>query len=594
MGASHIAQARRVFDAGVLASGIPVAGAAADRDDDYATKAFRRATELVPEMADAWLGRIMAGDTSTEVFFNLYKHRRSLSVEQRRLGLLPHTIAGRFSTGLYIDYPLTGPTEAVAAYACAMVGAHEFDAALEALDSAESSERAPIVDYARGYLHFRTQRWTDVLSALAGVAEWTDDHMTAAANVMVGTACAQLGLFGEAVKRLQAAETGPIPAARTAAMFTRGLCLRETGREDEARAVFETVYAQSPGFADNAKALGDPRFRIVVTSSEVIDSRTDRWDPASVPADDAPSVGTGDGSLLADAQAELDRQIGLDAVKTQVGKLRSAAELARVRAAKGLITNARSQHLVFAGPPGTGKTTVARIVAKTYCALGVIKTDKVIEASRRDFVGEHLGATAPKTSALIDSALDGVLFIDEAYTLIQEGLSGGDAFGREALDTLLARMEDDRERLVVIIAGYDGEIDRFLAANDGLASRFSRRIGFESYSPAELVQIGHVVADKRDSRLTPEATAELHDACVPLVEQISVDRSGRTCRLIDLAGNGRFVRNVVEAAEEEREFRLGSGGIDLGELTTEDLTTITAGDMRDALSTVLGGLRLPV
>ncbi|HNP56352.1 MAG TPA: type VII secretion AAA-ATPase EccA [Gordonia sp. (in: high G+C Gram-positive bacteria)] len=592
MTASIIGQARRVFDAGVLASGIPVEGAAASRDDDYAKRAFRRATELVPEMADAWLGRIMAGDKSTEAFFNLYKHRRSLLVEQRRLGLPPNAIAGRFPTGLYLDYPLTSPAEAVAAYACAMIGAKEFDAAQEALDATEATERTPIVDYARGYLHFRTQRWTDVLTALAGASNWTDDHLVAGADVMVGTACAQLGLFGEAVKRLEAAETGPIPAARTAAMFTRGLCLRETGKENEARSVFETVYAQSPGFADNAKALADPRFRIVVVSSEVIDSRTDRWDPASVPADDAPGVDAGDGSLLAAAQRELDGQIGLEAVKAQVGRLRSAAELARVRAAKGLATNSRSQHLVFAGPPGTGKTTVARIVARIYCALGVIKTDKVVEASRRDFVGEHLGATAPKTSALIDSALDGVLFIDEAYTLIQEGLSGGDAFGREAVDTLLARMEGDRDRLVVIIAGYDGEIDRFLAANDGLASRFARRIGFESYSPAELAQIGEVIAGGRDSHPTPEAVAVLRDACVPLVEQVSVDQSGRSHRLIDLAGNGRFVRNVVEAAEEEREFRLGSGDIDLADLSTADLTTITADDMRAALSTVLGGLRL--
>ena len=274
------------------------------------------------------------------------------------------------------------------------------------------------------------------------------------------------------------------------------------------------------------------------------------------------------------------------------------------RAAQHTLTTGEDVEVDLSPPrrPATGRSGLSvrghvRLLSDQDPRFAVIYLDDQseqarMEASRRDFVGEHLGATAPKTSALIDSALDGVLFIDEAYTLIQEGLSGGDAFGREAVDTLLARMEGDRDRLVVIIAGYDGEIDRFLAANDGLASRFARRIGFESYSPAELAQIGEVIAGGRDSHPTPEAVAVLRDACVPLVEQVSVDQSGRSHRLIDLAGNGRFVRNVVEAAEEEREFRLGSGDIDLADLSTADLTTITADDMRAALSTVLGGLRL--
>src|SRR5262249_29183949 len=154
--------------------------------------------------------------------------------------------------------------------------------------------------------------------------------------------------------------------------------------------------------------------------------------------------------------------------------------------------------------------------------------------------------------ALIDSALGGVLFIDEAYTLIQTGLSGGDAFGREAVDTLLARMENDRDRLVVIIAGYDAEIDRFLASNEGLASRFTKRIRFPSYAPAELGDIARLIAKSRDSELSTDAHDELVEVCARLCAEQSADHNGNIRTNIDLAGNGRFVRNVIEAAEEER------------------------------------------
>jgi type VII secretion ATPase EccA len=259
-------------------------------------------------------------------------------------------------------------------------------------------------------------------------------------------------LFGEGIRRLEQAIEGPIPLASRAAEFCKGLTLREMGEELQARVVFERIYSEEPGFEANAAALSDPKYRLVVTSKEMIDSRTDRWDPASAPTaedllgDDLTERGN---EYLRAAQQELDRQIGLSEVKLQVAKLKSAAMLAKVRGDKGLNAAARTLHLAFTGPPGTGKTTIARVVAQTYCGLGLLRTPNVVEAKRNDFVGQHLGSTAIKTTALIDSAMDGVLFVDEAYTLIQTGLSGGDAFGREAVDTLLARMENDRDRLVV-------------------------------------------------------------------------------------------------------------------------------------------------
>ncbi len=603
---SATSDAQRVFDAGVLSLGIPIDGMETEPDLGYAALAFKRATEYDPEMCDAWLGRAAAGDASPEVLYHLYRtSTSSLFREQRRLGLAPRQLSGRFQTPLYLDYPLASKTEMWLAYASSMIATKDFDEAERVLDELKTARAAmaggdagadEICAYILGSLHFTTQRWPDVLTALSDSASFGDPYLSAGANLMVGSACAQMGLFGEGIRRLDQAVEGPVPSARRAAEFCKGLTLRETGSEAEARTIFERIYSEEPGFEANAAALADPKYRLVITTKETIDSRTDRWDPTSARGADeliAESLTERSNEYLRAAQEELDRQIGLDDVKLQVAKLRSAATLAKVRGDKGLNAAARSLHLAFTGPPGTGKTTIARVVAQTYCGLGLLKTPNVVEAKRHDFVGQHLGSTAIKTTALIDSAMDGVLFIDEAYTLIQTGLSGGDAFGREAVDTLLARMENDRDRLVVIIAGYDTEIDRFLGANEGLASRFTKRIRFHSYDPLQLGDIGRLIAKTRDSELSEAAYEELIAACRTLSTGQATDAEGNVRPGIDLAGNGRFVRNVVEAAEEEREYRLSEDyGVDVGDLDESALMRIEQSDMQAALKQVLGMLTL--
>ena len=216
---------------------------------------------------------------------------------------------------------------------------------------------------------------------------------------------------------------------------------------------------------------------------------------------------------LEQVAAELNGLVGLDPVKLQVKALTDFLLVQTQRQAQGLRAPEISHHLVFKGPPGTGKTTVARLIGEIFAALGLLPDGHVVEAARQDLVGGYVGQTAIKTNELIDRALGGVLFIDEAYALAPEASEND--YGQEAIEALLKRMEDERAQLVVIVAGYPDEMDRFLRSNPGLSSRFARTIEFPNYSPAELMQIFTDMVNANGYELSPGAT----DAARQLVEQ---------------------------------------------------------------------------
>ncbi|MDA8370552.1 MAG: AAA family ATPase [Nocardiopsaceae bacterium] len=284
--------------------------------------------------------------------------------------------------------------------------------------------------------------------------------------------------------------------------------------------------------------------------------------------------GFGEAPDVDEALAELDEMIGLDPVKRQVRSIVAQLRVARLREEQGLRNQPPMRHFVFSGPPGTGKTSVARILGRVFAALGLLNRAEVVEAQRADLVGEHLGATAIKTGKLIDRALGGVLFIDEAYALANPGYSGGDAFGAEAIQTLLKRAEDDRSRLVIVLAGYPAEMERFLASNAGLSSRFNVRVAFPSYAPGELTEIAEAVAARTGDAFDGPAREDLRRIFGYVCEE----------GWIDEFGNGRFARSLFEKACSYRDLRVAE---DLGDAATAaELTLVTSADLRQAYAEV--------
>jgi Holliday junction resolvasome RuvABC ATP-dependent DNA helicase subunit len=273
-------------------------------------------------------------------------------------------------------------------------------------------------------------------------------------------------------------------------------------------------------------------------------------------AGESPQVASEVDGLL----GQLNSMTGLDGVKREVAELIDLLANVRARVKAGLPTPSVSRHLVFSGPPGTGKTTVARLYGRLLAALGVLSSGQVVEVARPDLVGEYIGHTAHRTREAFDRARGGVLFIDEAYTLSPQG-SGND-YGREAIDTLVKLMEDHREEVVVIVAGYQKEMASFLAANTGLQSRFTRHIHFEHYGTDELVAIFEGMANSNGYECPRDTLAAVRSH----LDRVQKDLS---------FGNGRYVRHLLDLAVTRQAGRLRS----LQSPTVDELRTLRVEDM---------------
>ncbi|MFF8508238.1 AAA family ATPase [Streptomyces sp. NPDC015492] len=526
---------------------------------DAAAVRFTEVLEYDPTAADAWLGLHATGRSQAEAVEAMGRYRHAFGELRNRCAL---TVRSRFDLGLYVSFRLENSRDLWLAGMAQRLSAGQVDEAEPALLTAVldcDETRFLCTRYA-----YLKQNWPLVLEFSRGIeASFLRDE----AQLYVGYALARQGVFHEVLRTM-----APLPHALERGgrfdgevAYLRGLAYEGTGDDREALRQFQYAFRCFPGLADVAR-------RAQVQEPARAPVRTPAPDPAPLaPAGERPGDAAAD-PRLDEALARLDGMIGLEPVKRQVRTLVAQLRMATVRREQGLPTTAGPQHFVFAGPPGTGKTTVARIIGDVFAGLGMLESGALVETSRVDLVGEHLGSSAVKTKAVIDSALGGVLFVDEAYALHNTGYSGGDAFGKEALQVLLKRAEDDRDRLVVVLAGYPDEMAELLSTNPGLTSRFSTRIDFPSYSAEELLRIAHGVLEAQGDVVDEDAAAVLHS------HFRSVVRDG----LVDRLGNGRLARELCRKAASCRDLRLYDTHGGHATPSREDLVTVRVADVNTA------------
>ena len=392
--------------------------------------------------------------------------------------------------------------------------------------------------------------------------------VAAAAERAPGAALDWASAFGGQVSGFEtAARAGQVFSTRPTPVLARLMA-----RADPRAPAYSQALAE---LASAACSLGEPSLSVVGTASVIAAAQTAslpdsgrRQPPLNTRPGDEQREGptqptTTAATSLDELLAELDALVGLDAVKTEVRHQTEVLRVAKLRSAKQLREPAITRHLVFVGNPGTGKTTVARLVAAIYRALGVLEKGQLVESDRSSLVAGYVGQTALKTAEVCAKAIGGALFIDEAYGLAD------DQFGDEAIETLVKQMEDHRDELVVIVAGYPSPMQEFIDANPGLASRFRLTLTFDDYSDDQLVQIFEKITTEAD--FTPSRDAELQ---LRRILTLTPRDSG--------FGNARFVRNLFEAAVVRQAWRLR----DIADPSVEQLRELTSDDLGGLPDTV--------
>ncbi|WP_327328227.1 AAA family ATPase [Streptomyces sp. NBC_01210] len=587
-----------------------------------AEEEFRAAVRIDPGMADGWLGLHALRVDTTTALLRMYRSRERFGEQRARHR---RTLNSWYWLGWWVQPVLESPRDLLLAHASHWLdGRHvpELDRALAGLPPVDADPQVRFLHACRAYL---VKDWEQLVRHTEPLIN--DPLLGIEAGLFGGMARVRLEMYGQAEPLLSAAlmRCRSEQPQRKELRYWLARAHEGTGRSAAALPLYRAVHRIDPAFMDTSARLAaiaeydgidgyDESAGLAAVSlagfgQDTADAQAEGDGPltaearlgpdpqtqlpgavpivppggirpkAVVPAPPTPPpfpAGSTDPVLLAEALAELERMVGLEPVKRQVKALSAQLKMARLRADQGLPVQPPKRHFVFSGPSGTGKTTVARILGRVFYALGLLGGDHLVEAQRADLVGEFLGQTAVKANELIDSAIGGVLFVDEAYSLFNSGYTKGDAYGDEALQVLLKRAEDNRDHLVVILAGYPEGMDRLLATNPGLSSRFTTRVDFPSYRPLELTAIGEVLAAENGDVWDDEVREELRSISGHVVDQ----------GWIDELGNGRFLRTLYEKSCAYRDLRLSGYP---GTPTREDLATLRLPDLMQAYGEVLSG-----
>lgn len=581
-----------LFTSSCAALGSEVFGRRQVPDKQQARIGFERLTAQFPDLCDGWLGLAASGDTSRSVLENAYRAIDTAGELIAAADVAVDAVDFPFDTGLYIQLHARGGDGVIMACAAARVRDGDYGGARDLLSQRLVNANPLHAGWILAVAFFRARRWHDVRRVLTPLTPQThnDPYLFQAMSVAQGLSSAYLGLWDAAFDQLKSQGQGPIPAASAEALLTSALAARAMGDADTATGLLNEAYSivgiPEDVRATVANALSDPAYGIRTTTAARIDARTDYWDPNTEPGerDFVRQLGASRRSeLRAEAEAELADFVGMSEVKEQIARLEASVRATKRREELGLPVRNKSLHLVLKGPPGTGKTTIARVIAKLLCAADVLPADTFIETGRADLVDRVIGGSEQKVRGLIDSIIDsggGVLFIDEAYALTDSG-SDND-FGPLVIAELIRAMTNHSDKLMVIVAGYADKMQSFLESNDGLRSRFTRSITLPSYTVDELIEITQLKAAKGGS-LIPDVEP-LREAYTNLSAATAKDTEGRRRAALDVLGNGRFAENLVGFAEEERDHRLDVTGKLGPDITAEELQTITADDLRAAVN----------
>jgi type VII secretion ATPase EccA len=535
---------------------------------------LQRAVELDPGMADAWLGLHYLDVDRRTALRMMATNLPRFGAERRRTGIM---LASRFEGGFTWTMRIDLIDQLYLAVTRDILHHEPPDYALadRYLGLITDVTLAPHVNYLRGVARWQVEDWAGAVPYFnrASNEQWVGPE----SRLLLAICLWRCGVPERAEALLVPLDSAPTSDGFLAAQAAYMLGRIHEDRNDlsQARNYYGRCYSWDPATHDVAARLSAvaPQPTTAVPGPAAPPPTAARQ-PDHTAGGGARPTAAGRGAALEAALTELDGLIGLNAVKRKVRALVTQVRVDQARATKGLPVVPASRHLVFAGPPGTGKTTVARLIGRIYAGLGILEGDTFVEASRSTLVGEYLGNTAMKTRAVLDSAMGGVLFIDEAYQLQIGGFTGGDAFGTEAIGELLSAMENDRDRLLVVAAGYRDDMNRFLSANEGLRSRFGTVIDFPSYQADELVAIFAKLVQDSGDVLTPAALTAVRD--------VFEDVCGSGA--IDTLGNGRFARNVREKAVENHAMRHEHADIEA--LSAEELAVLTADDIQFARLTL--------